>query len=119
MRSYTRRPMLRPALFTVITLGLVGTWQVFDMIYVGSQGGPSKTTLTPAYLSYESAFIGQNWGRGAAISFILFVIIVVMTILQRLILGQNDPTAPTRREARRARKEREIAIAAQGGAANG
>ena len=112
-------PMLRPALFTVITLGLVGTWQVFDMIYVGSQGGPSKTTLTPAYLSYESAFIGQNWGRGAAISFILFVIIVVMTILQRLILGQNDPTAPTRREARRARKEREIAIAAQGGAANG
>ena len=114
---YITLPMLRPALFTVITLGLVGTWQVFDMIYVGTQGGPAKTTLTPAYLSYETAFISQNWGRGAAISFILFVIIVVMTILQRLILGQNDSTAPSRRELRRAR--RELAAMEARGATNG
>lgn len=114
---YITFPMLRPTLFTVITLGLVGTWQVFDMIYTGTQGGPAKTTLTPAYLSYETAFISQNWGRGAAISFILFVIIVVMTVLQRLILGQNDPSAPTRRELRRAR--REAAILAEQGATHG
>ncbi len=114
---YITFPMLRPTLFTVITLGLVGTWQVFDQIYTGTQGGPSKTTLTPAYLSYETAFISQNWGRGAAISFILFVIIIVMTVLQRLILGQNDASAPTRREARRAR--REAAIAAKQAAAHG
>ena len=56
-------PQLRPTLFTVLTLGLIGCWQVFDQIYTGTQGGPGKTTLTPAYLSYQSAFIGQDGAR--------------------------------------------------------
>jgi multiple sugar transport system permease protein len=99
-------PMLRPTLFTVITLGLIGTWQVFDQIYTGTQGGPAKTTLTPAYLSYETAFIGQNWGRGAAIAFILFAIIVAMTILQRWLLGAGDASTMSRRDRRRARRRR-------------
>lgn len=33
-------PMLKPTLFTVLTLGMIGCWQVFDQIYVGTQGGP-------------------------------------------------------------------------------
>ncbi len=76
-------PQLRPTLFTVITLGLIGCWQVFDQIYTGTQGGPAKTTMTPAYLSYTSAFQNQDWGVGAAIAFILFVIIIAFTLLQR------------------------------------
>jgi multiple sugar transport system permease protein len=79
-------PQLKPVLFTVLTLGLIGCWQVFDQIYTGTQGGPGKTTLTPAYLSYDAAFLDQQWGQGAAIAFILFVIIVAFTILQRWIL---------------------------------
>jgi len=82
-------PQLRPTLFTVLTLGLIGTWQVFDQIYTGTQGGPQKTTLTPAYLSYTSAFSDQEWGRGAAIAFVLFVIIVALTILQRIVLRER------------------------------
>ena len=97
---YVTLPMLRPTLFTVLTLGLIGAWQVFDQIYTGTQGGPSKTTVTPAYLSYDAAFITQNWGRGAAIAFVLFAIIVVFTLLQRVILGQTDPSLPSRRQAR-------------------
>ncbi len=93
-------PMLRPTMFTVITLGLIGTWQVFDQIYTGSKGGPSKTTLTPAFLSYQTAFEAQRWGRGAAIAFVLFAIIVIFTLLQRLILGNSDPTQPSRRDLR-------------------
>lgn len=79
-------PQLRPTLFTVLTLGLIGCWQVFDQIYTGTRGAPSKTTLTPAYLSYKTAFTDQEWGQGAAIAFILFVIIVVFTLLQRWVL---------------------------------
>ncbi|WP_345750772.1 carbohydrate ABC transporter permease [Microbacterium rhizophilus] len=82
-------PQLRPTLFTVLTLGLIGCWQVFDQIYTGTQGTPGKTTLTPAYLSYQSAFLSQEWGRGAAIAFILFAIIVVMTLLQRWALRER------------------------------
>jgi multiple sugar transport system permease protein len=79
-------PQLRPTLFTVLTLGLIGCWQVFDQIYTGTQGTPGKTTMTPAYLSYSAAFLDQDWGQGAAIAFILFAIIVVFTIFQRWVL---------------------------------
>lgn len=82
-------PQLRPTLFTVITLGLIGCWQVYEQIYTGTQGTPGKTTITPAYLSYTSAFLDQNWGIGAAISFILFAIIVVFTIFQRWVLRER------------------------------
>ncbi len=82
-------PQLRPTLFTVLTLGLIGCWQVFDQIYTGTQGGPGKTTLTPAFLSYQSAFNGQEWGQGSAIAFILFVIIIVFTIFQRWVLRER------------------------------
>lgn len=92
-------PMLRPTTFTVITLGLIGTWQVFDQIYTGTRGAPSKTTLTPAYLSYETSFNSQQWGQGAAIAFILFAIIVVLTLLQRIILRESD-VVPKRKRFR-------------------
>jgi multiple sugar transport system permease protein len=91
-------PMLRPTVFTVVTLGLIGTWQVFDQIYTGTQGGPAKTTLTPAYLSYNTAFNNQQWGQGAAIAFLLFAIIVVVTALQRL--ATRDRAVPRRRRFR-------------------
>jgi multiple sugar transport system permease protein len=88
-------PMLRPTIFTVTTLGLIGTWQVFEQIYTGSQGGPAKTTLTPAYLSYSASFLSGQWGRGAAIAFILFAIIIVLTALQRFLLRERG--VPRRR----------------------
>lgn len=87
---YVTLPMLKPTVFTVVTLGLIGTWQVFDQIYTGTKGGPAKTTLTPAYLSFNSAFNDGDWPRGAAIAFILFAIIVVLTILQRLWMGRAE-----------------------------
>ncbi|MGQ7352405.1 carbohydrate ABC transporter permease [Quadrisphaera oryzae] len=86
---YVTVPMLRPTLFTVLTLGLVGTWQVFDQIYTGTQGGPAKTTITPAYLSYTTSFVNGQWGQGAAIAFILFAIIVVLTLVQRAVLKER------------------------------
>jgi multiple sugar transport system permease protein len=110
-------PMLRPTLFTVLTLGTIGTWQVFDQIYTGTKGGPAKTTLTPAYLSYDAAFVSQDWGRGAAIAFVLFGIIVVFTILQRLILGSGGIDRTSRRELRSARLIAQATI--QGPAAPG
>jgi len=68
---------------------LIGCWQVFDQIYTGTHGNPSKTTLTPAYLSYTAAFQNNQWGQGAAIAFILFVIIIVFTIIQRFVLAEK------------------------------
>ena len=91
-------PQLKPALFTVLTLGLIGCWQVFDQIYTGTKGQPAKTTLTPAYLSYDASFLDQDWGQGAAIAFILFAIIVVLTLFQRWALRDRPVSARRARQ---------------------
>ncbi|GIH04822.1 ABC transporter permease [Rhizocola hellebori] len=82
-------PLMRPTLFLVLTLGIIGTWQVFDQIYAMTAGGPQKTTLTPSYLIYREGFENSAMGRAAAIAFILFVVILLFTGLQRLALRRN------------------------------
>ncbi|MFJ3957533.1 carbohydrate ABC transporter permease [Arthrobacter sp. NPDC090010] len=84
-------PLLKQTTATVVTLGLIGTWQVFDQIYVGSKGGPGKTTMTPAFLSYSQSFLNNAWGRGAAIAFLLFAIIVAFTLVQALVTRDRKP----------------------------
>ena len=78
-------PMIRPTIFTIVTLGLIGTWQIFDQIYVGTKGSPLNTTLTPAFLSFNASFNANEWGVGAALAFILFAIIVFFTVITRIL----------------------------------
>jgi len=99
-------PMLKPTLFTVLTLGLIGTWQVFDQVYLtGGNGAPAKTLLTPAFLAFSTSFNDLKWGQGAAISFILFAIIVALTLLQRFILRDRDVGKRAETNATRAAAE--------------
>jgi multiple sugar transport system permease protein len=79
-------PMMKQPLFFVLTIGLIGTWQVFDQIFVISAGGPQKTTFTPAYLIYREGFQNFSMGRATAIAFLLFVLIITLTLIQRRIL---------------------------------
>jgi multiple sugar transport system permease protein len=104
-------PHLRPTILLVLTLGVIGTWQVFDQMYVMTQGGPAKTTLTPAFLSYQAAFRQNQWGQGAAIAFILFALIFALTSAQRFLLRDKD-LARERKAARqfRARHQQESTI---------
>lgn len=92
-------PALKPTMFLVLTLGLIGTWQVFDAVYIMSQGAPAKTTLTPAYLSYQTSFLNGKWGQGAAIAFILFAIIVVFSLFQRFVMRDREKLQRRRRIA--------------------
>lgn len=103
-------PMLKPTLFTVLTLGLIGTWQLFDQVAFTGGGAPGKTLLTPAYLAYSTSFKELQWGNGAAISFILFVIIVLLTLLQRALLRDRDPNG--RRRTRRTTRAADPSVAA-------
>ena len=95
-------PHLRPTILLVVTLGMIGTWQVFDQMYVMTQGGPAKTTLTPAYLSYTVAFNQNQWGEGAAMAFLLFMLIFVLTSAQRFWLRDKD--VARERKAERAQR---------------
>lgn len=95
MLRHVTLPALRPVLFLVLTLGLISTWQVFDQVYVMGQGAPGNTTLTPAFLSYSAGFDNAEFGQGAAIAFLLLILILTLTALQRWLLRERD-TAPRR-----------------------
>jgi multiple sugar transport system permease protein len=82
-------PMLRPATFFVLTIGLIGCFQVFDQIYVISQGNPGGTTSTIAWIVYRNAFKDSQAGLGAATAFVLFIIIMIFTFVQRRLTGQD------------------------------
>src|SRR6476620_12809078 len=92
-------PMLRPAIFLVMTLGLIGTWQVFDQIYVMGRGAPDGTTMTPAFLSYNQSFRSFKYGSGAAMAFIVFLIIVALTYVQRRVMDEDRVPRRVRRAA--------------------
>ena len=98
-------PMVKPTVFTVLTLGLIGTWQLFDQVAFTGGGAPGKTVLTPAYLAFQTSFEDFKWGQGAAISFILFVIIVALTLLQRYVLRDRDTGRGAERNIRKAEEK--------------
>jgi multiple sugar transport system permease protein len=83
-------PLLRPTTFFVVTLGLIGTFQVFDQIYVLRNDTTRETTMSVAYLVYDFAFGSQTdprMDRATATAITLFVIIFVATIIQRRLTG--------------------------------
>lgn len=82
-------PLMRPTIFFVVTLGVIGTWQVFDQIFAISFGGPQKTTITPAFWIYFQLFNNSRGGLAAAIAVILFLIIIVFALLQRRLIGTS------------------------------
>jgi multiple sugar transport system permease protein len=82
-------PLLRPIILLVIVLGTIGTLQVFDQVYLATQGGPLGTSLTPVYLIFREAMGSQgpiNMGYASALAFILALIIFFLTFIQRRLL---------------------------------
>lgn len=83
---YVTVPQLRPVTSFVVIMGLVGTFQLFDQSYIFSagSGGPNNSTLTVVLLIYQYAFKNMGtMGYAAALAFVLAVIILIATLIQR------------------------------------
>lgn len=89
---YITVPLLRPTIFLVVALGTIGAFQMFDQAKFMTAGGPLNSTLTPMLEIYNAAFNDSRFGSAAAMSVILFLIIFVVTILQRRFIdtGTNN-----------------------------
>jgi len=83
-------PMLRPIIFLVVVLGTIGTLQIFDQALIMTAGGPLNQTTTINLLIYQSAFTNFNMAYSAAMSFILFVMIFVLFLVQNRFLGGSN-----------------------------
>lgn len=80
-------PLLSPTLFFVVITNIVSVFQIFDEPYLLTNGGPGSATKTIALKIYQTAFRDMNIGYGGTISFLLFLIILVITVIQ--YIGQN------------------------------
>jgi multiple sugar transport system permease protein len=78
-------PLLTPTIFIVTMLTLINTVQVFDLIFVTTQGGPSLSTVSLVYYLYVEAFQNFNLGYGSAIAYVAFAVLVVFGILQTVV----------------------------------
>lgn len=75
-------PVLAPTIFFVIIITAVSSFQVFDLIYLVTQGGPLDSTNVLVYAIYKNAFEYFNIGKASAIAYVLFAIILTLTLIQ-------------------------------------
>ena len=75
-------PLLSPTIFFVVIITAISSFQVFDLIYLMTQGGPLNSTNVLVYAIYQNAFEYFNVGKASAIAYVLFVIILILTLVQ-------------------------------------
>ncbi|MEV4893140.1 carbohydrate ABC transporter permease [Nonomuraea sp. NPDC059023] len=82
-------PQLRPALFFVAVIETTTSFQVFDLVYVMTGGGPAHGSFTLVMALYEQGFKNFEFGYASAIGVALFVMTLVVALIQRLIIGRS------------------------------
>ena len=87
-------PLLSPSIFFVVIITAISSFQVFDLIYLMTQGGPLDSTNVLVYAIYKNAFEYFNAGKASAIAYVLFTVILVLTLIQwnlrkKLVYNEN------------------------------
>lgn len=77
-------PLISPTAFFAIVISLIGAFQIFDNVWVLTEGGPGDASRVIAIFIYEKAFRGFEMGYASAVSFTLFLILIVLTLFQFL-----------------------------------
>jgi multiple sugar transport system permease protein len=75
-------PMVSPTTFFVLIISIIGSFQIFEQTYIMTQGGPSYSTLTLSYYIFQNAFEWFHMGYAAALAYVLFGMILAITLIQ-------------------------------------
>jgi multiple sugar transport system permease protein len=76
-------PLLKPVVFFVLVIETIVGFQVFDTIYVMTGGGPARASYSLIYFLYDQGFKFFDFGYAAAVGIVLFVIVLVLSLIQR------------------------------------
>ncbi len=92
---YVTIPLMSPTIFFVVIITAISSFQVFDLIYLMTQGGPLDSTNVLVYAIYKNAFEYFNVGKASAIAYVLFSVILVLTLIQwslrkKLVYNETD-----------------------------
>jgi multiple sugar transport system permease protein len=83
-------PQLRPIFFFLGVIEVIGSFQVFDAVYIMTGGGPVKATYTLGYMLYDQAFKFFDFGYASAVAVALFALVLVISLGQRLLLDRGN-----------------------------
>jgi multiple sugar transport system permease protein len=82
-------PLLKPATFFILVTSMIGSFQVFAFVYVMTEGGPLHSTDVVVYHIYQNAWEYLKMGYASAMSWVLFLIIMIATWVQFKFLGKQ------------------------------
>lgn len=82
-------PLLKPTTIMIVFLGIIRSLQVFDLVYTLTGGGPGMSTMTVVMHAYNLNFKSFNSGYAMAVANVLFLIIAIISILQKTLLKRD------------------------------
>lgn len=85
-------PLLKPTTYFVTLVTAISSFQVFDLIYVMTSGGPKDSTNVIVYSIYKYAFEYFDIGKSCALAYILFIVIFVLTLFSKKVNNCKDLT---------------------------
>lgn len=86
---YITLPLLKPTTLFIIVTSFISYFQTYIPVMVLTKGGPGTQTYLASYLIYDQAFVKYNFGYSSAISFVLFLVIAVLTLVSFKISGNT------------------------------
>ena len=87
---YIMIPMIWESIKISVVMIITGVLKVFDMVFVMTEGGPNGLTHVPATLLYSQAFKYNHYGIGSAISTVMFLMSLALTIISLKIMNRDD-----------------------------
>ncbi len=88
---FIRLPLLRPVLLFVLATQTIQVFQLWEVIFMVTGGGPFNSSTSLVFYIFQTAFVGSgNYGKASAIGVILMLIIMVFTVIQLRFWNEND-----------------------------
>jgi len=87
---FIKIPVLRPVLLFVLATQTIQVFQLWEVIFMLTRGGPYNSSTSLVFLIYQTAFISARYGKASAIGVILLLLILVITLLQLRFWRETD-----------------------------
>ena len=87
---HVKLPLLSPIVMFVVMMGMIGCFQAFTEVDIMTGGGPNNSTMLMANYIYTQAFGNAKMGRGAAASVLLFAVIFLLTLVQKVMSERKE-----------------------------
>ena len=87
---FVRMPLLRPVILFVLATQTIQVFQLWEVIYMLTNGGPFNSSTSLVYLIFQTAFLNAKYGRASAIGVVLLVIILFFTFIQMRLWKETD-----------------------------